>query len=78
MGSATRHRRVHGAGANTTVPLRIFEPFFTPKDVGKGTGLGLNISYRIVVRRHHGNIRVDSKQGHPIPGVLANRTTECD
>ncbi|MEU8517005.1 ATP-binding protein [Kitasatospora sp. NPDC048722] len=42
-----------------TVP-RIFEPFYTTKDVGKGTGLGLHLSYRIVTRRHHGSITVRS------------------
>ncbi len=42
----------------------IFEPFFTTKPVGEGTGLGLDISYRIVVNRHHGDIQVESQPGH--------------
>ncbi len=42
---------------------RIFEPFFSTKPVGEGTGLGLDIAQRIVVRRHSGDIRVDSRPG---------------
>jgi signal transduction histidine kinase len=42
---------------------RIFEPFFTTKPVGQGTGLGLDISWRIVVTRHHGDLRVQSQPG---------------
>ena len=42
---------------------RIFNPFFTTKDVGKGTGLGLDISWKIVVSRHHGDLRVESRPG---------------
>jgi signal transduction histidine kinase len=42
---------------------RIFEPFFTTKPVGEGTGLGLDISWRIVVERHHGDLRVKSQPG---------------
>ncbi|HEX2315245.1 MAG TPA: ATP-binding protein [Thermomonospora sp.] len=42
---------------------RVFTPFFTTKPVGEGTGLGLDISWRIVVDRHDGDIRVLSRPG---------------
>ncbi|GAA4594083.1 ATP-binding protein [Planotetraspora phitsanulokensis] len=52
-----------GDGIPPEIRPRIFEPFFTTKPVGEGTGLGLDISYRIVVNKHHGDIRVESEPG---------------
>ncbi len=51
-----------GSGIAPKDMARIFEPFYTTKDVGKGTGLGLSISYGIV-QNHGGEIRVESELG---------------
>jgi signal transduction histidine kinase len=53
-----------GSGIPADIQGRIFEPFFTTKPVGQGTGLGLDISWRIVVNRHHGDLRVESEPGN--------------
>jgi signal transduction histidine kinase len=53
----------NGAGMAPGVQARVFEPFFTTKDVGKGTGLGLDLSRRIVVDRHGGDIGFDCVPG---------------
>ncbi|MES9900031.1 MAG: PAS domain-containing sensor histidine kinase [Sedimenticola sp.] len=53
----------NGPGMEETVSKRIFEPFYTTKDVGEGTGLGLSISYFIVVDQHGGTLSVNSAQG---------------
>lgn len=52
-----------GPGIPPEIRPRIFQPFFTTKPVGEGTGLGLDISYRIVINKHHGDIRVESVPG---------------
>jgi signal transduction histidine kinase len=52
-----------GPGIPAEIRRRVFEPFFTTKGVGKGTGLGLDVSYRVVVNRHHGDLTVESEPG---------------
>lgn len=52
----------NGPGIPPEVMPRLFEPFFTTKEVGVGTGLGLDISYRII-QQHHGTIEVQSQPG---------------
>jgi signal transduction histidine kinase len=52
-----------GPGVPPEIADRIFEPFFTTKPIGAGTGLGLDISWRIVVTKHHGDLRVVSVPG---------------
>ena len=53
-----------GRGIPQEIQDHIFEPFFTTKPVGQGTGLGLDISSRIVVTRHHGDLRLESEPGN--------------
>ncbi|MEM8546220.1 MAG: HAMP domain-containing sensor histidine kinase, partial [Cyanobacteria bacterium P01_H01_bin.119] len=53
----------NGPGIPTEIQPRIFEAFFTTKEVGKGTGLGLDMTYRIV-RKHSGDIYFDSAPGN--------------
>jgi signal transduction histidine kinase len=46
-----------------TVKGKIFQPFFTTKPTGQGTGLGLSLSYDIITKGHSGELEVDSKEG---------------
>lgn len=53
----------NGTGIPAAVRDRVFDPFFTTKEVGMGTGQGLAISHDIVVKKHGGNIDIDSQEG---------------
>jgi signal transduction histidine kinase len=52
-----------GPGIPPEIQDRIFEPFFTTKGVGDGTGMGLEIAYRIVTEDHRGDLQVFSQPG---------------
>ncbi|MEW5803069.1 MAG: ATP-binding protein [bacterium] len=58
-----------GIGISKDNLVKIFDPFFTTKELGKGTGLGLNISYRIM-KNHNGSIEVESKENEGTAFVL--------
>jgi signal transduction histidine kinase len=53
----------NGPGIPEPAAAHVFEPFYTTKPVGRGTGLGLDICWRIVVQRHHGDLRFTSVPG---------------
>jgi signal transduction histidine kinase len=57
--------RIHdnGIGIPPEVKEKIFDPFFTTKPPGEGTGLGLSLSYDIIVKQHAGSIEVDTQPG---------------
>ncbi|MFJ8199271.1 ATP-binding protein [Streptomyces sp. NPDC096152] len=67
-----------GPGVPPEIRDRIFDPFFTTKPVGQGTGLGLDISWRIVVTKHHGSLRVESVPGDTRFQVLLPLTAAPD
>ena len=56
-----------GAGISKDNLERLFDAFFTTKEVGKGTGLGLSISYQIIVEKHQGRLRFESEVGSGTP-----------
>ena len=53
----------NGTGMSKEVQEKIFQPFFTTKPTGEGTGLGLSLSYDIITKGHGGTIEVESKEG---------------
>jgi signal transduction histidine kinase len=65
-----------GPGMSAEAQARAFEAFFTTKDVGKGTGLGLDISRRIVVDRHQGDISIERRADETVFCVRLPRTRD--
>ncbi len=55
--------RDNGTGIPDSVKAKIFEPFYTTKPTGSGTGLGLSMSYDIISKGHGGDLKVESKPG---------------
>lgn len=53
----------NGCGMSESIQDRLFNPFFTTKPVGKGTGMGLSISYQIVQEKHQGQLTCQSQSG---------------
>ena len=53
----------NGPGMTDAAKRKVFDPFFTTKPVGEGTGLGLSVSFNIIVERHGGSIAVESTEG---------------
>lgn len=69
----------NGPGIPKEIQGRIFEPFFTTKPIGSGTGLGLHLSYNIIVLKHHGQITVRSHPGETcFRVVLPRKLTEVE
>jgi len=62
--------RDNGPGIPPEVRDRLFDPFFTTKPVGKGTGLGMSISYQIITEKHHGTLRCFSQLGQGAEFVI--------
>ena len=50
-------------GIPASIRQKIFQPFFTTKPTGEGTGLGLSLSYDIITKGHGGTLTVDSREG---------------
>jgi signal transduction histidine kinase len=55
--------RDNGNGIPQKVLDKIFQPFFTTKPTGEGTGLGLSLSYDIITKQHNGTINAETKDG---------------
>jgi len=63
--------RDNGTGMSDKVRAKIFQPFFTTKAVGEGTGLGLSLSHDVVTTGHGGTLRVESCEGEGTEFVIS-------
>ncbi|WP_333325724.1 sensor histidine kinase [Microcoleus sp. Aus8_D1] len=60
----------NGCGICKSIQGQIFNPFFTTKPIGKGTGMGLSISYQIICDQHHGQLNCSSSPGKPTEFII--------
>ncbi|OPX88779.1 MAG: Sporulation kinase E [Pelotomaculum sp. PtaB.Bin013] len=67
-----------GAGIPPSIIQKIYEPFFTTKEVGKGTGQGLAIAHDIIINKHKGNLNVESELGKGTTFTISLPLTETD
>lgn len=65
-------------GIPEDIKTRLFDPFFTTKPVGKGTGMGLSISYQIVVEKHCGSLNCISTPGEGTEFIISIPTQQCE
>ena len=68
----------NGTGIPDSVKARIFQPFFTTKPTGQGTGLGLSLAYDIVVKGHGGTLEVESEEGDGTEFIVKLKTQLTD
>ena len=66
----------NGPGMASSVCSKLFDPFFTTKPVGSGTGLGLFVSYQIIVEKHHGKLKCNSQPGKGAEFVIEIPVTQ--
>ncbi|UZQ53312.1 ATP-binding protein [Trichothermofontia sichuanensis B231] len=66
----------NGPGMTPEVQQRLFDPFFTTKPVGKGTGMGMSISYQIITEYHNGHIECRSEPGQGAEFIITIPTRQ--
>jgi signal transduction histidine kinase len=68
----------NGTGMSAAVQAKIFQPFFTTKPTGEGTGLGLSLSHDIIAQGHGGSLNVESHEGQGTTFSVALPLTKAD
>jgi signal transduction histidine kinase len=68
----------NGIGIGKDVGKKMFDPFYTTKEIGQGTGLGLSICYNIIVKEHKGQISVRTREGIGTKFTISLRAENID